>query len=282
MKQLQLEQPTGMVALEEYCGVAALEAFSLRAVANRAADVIPNLSHAFSEVMSTFKGDKNDLRPLTVNINILQKALKSANYLEVGKLNVYTPQGFQGNLKEYLSVFDQALNFTNGIVERMTRFNQLVSAFITDKNTRQTTKDLSTATSSMENEREGVRVQLAAFVKGGVRQDRAPLQEVYRSLAEIPETVFAAANILDRANQMSLESVQKLTIDAAELLQALGEQAEAGKLEGMSNEAYKSLSSATLTMARDVELHSLLMFNAFQIKKSTEATAELIIKALRY
>jgi hypothetical protein len=50
----------------------------------------------------------------------------------------------------------------------------------------------------------------------------------------------------------------------------------------MSNEAYKSLSSATLTMARDVELYSLLMFNVYQVKKSIEHTSEALIQALRY
>lgn len=282
MKELHLEEPTGMVALEALCSTAALEAFSLRAVANRAADIIPNLAHAFREVLSTHQGDKYDLKPLSVNVAVLDKALKGANYLEVGKLNVFVPQGFTGNFKEYLQVLDTALNFTNSLQDRMMKFNQLVSAFITDKNTRQSTKDLSTATSEMEHEREGVRTQLATFVKEGSRSDRASLQDAYRSLAEVKECVFIAADLLDRANQISAAEVQKMTLDASELLKALGEQAVEGKVDGMSNEAYRSLSSATLTMARDVELHALLMFSVFQVKKSVEHTSEALIKALRY
>lgn len=282
MKELTLVEPMGIVALEELCSTAALEAFSLRAVANRAADIIPNLAHAFHEVMASQKGDKYDLKPMAVNITVLEKTLNSANYLEVGKLNVFVPQGFTGNFKEYLVVLEQALNFTNSIQARMTQFNQLVSALITDKNTRQSTKDLSTATSSMEREREGVRIELAKFIKEGSRSDRALLQDTYRSLAEIKECVFAAVNILDRANQVALAEVVKMTEDAAELLKALGEQAVDGKVEGMTPEAYKSLSSATLTMARDVELHSLLMFTTYQVKKSIEHTSDALIKALRY
>ena len=282
MKELNLAEPTGMVALEAICSTAALEAFSLRAVAHRAADIIPNLAHAFREVMASQKGDKYDLKPLSINFTVLEKALNGANYLEVGKLNVFVPQGFAGNFKEYLVVLEQALNFTNGIQARMMQFNQLVSALITDKNTRQSTKDLSTATSSMEREREGVRMELAKFMKEGSRSDRATLQDTYRSLAEIKESAFAVANILDVANQVALTDVVKMTEDASELLKALGEQAMEGKVEGMSPEAYKSLSSATLTMARDVELHSLLMFSVYQVKKSIEHTSDVLIKALRY
>ncbi len=282
MNSIQVEELTGMSALEAICSTAALEAFSLRAVANRAADIIPNLSHAFSEVLASQKGDKYDLKPLSVNITVLDKALNSANYLEIGKLNVFVPQGFTGNFKEYLVVLEQALNFTNGIQARMMQFNQLVSALITDKNTRQSTKDLSTATSNMEREREGVRMELAKFQKEGSRSDRALLQDTYRSLAEIKECGFAVANILDRANQVALADVVKMTEDASELLKALGEQAVEGKVDGMSPEAYKSLSSATLTMARDVELHSLLMFSVYQVKKSVEHTSDALIKALRY
>jgi hypothetical protein len=282
MKNLHIEETKGMVALEALCSTAALEAFSLRAVANRAADIIPNLSHAFKEVMANHTGDKYDLRPLSVNKVVLDKALKGANYLEIGKMTVYVPQSFQGNLKEYLIVLQMALNFTNGIEQRMVKFNQLVSALMTDKNTRQTTRDLSTATMDMETEREGIRKQLAGFTREGSRSDRASLQATFRSLGEISECVMLAGSILNHANDVALADVMKITQDASELLKTLGEQAVDGKVEGMSNESYKSLSSATLTMARDVELYSLLMFSAYQVKKSMEHTSDMLIQALRY
>lgn len=282
MKHLQVEETTGLPALEELCNTVALEAFSLRSAVNRAADVIPNLSHAFKEVLTTHKSDKYDLRPLSVNQPLLTKALKGANYLEIGKLNVFVPQSFAGNFKSYLQVLDMALNFTNGITTRMIKFNQLISALITDKNTRQSSRDLSLATSDMELEREGVRRNLEQFIQPASRSDRATLQTVYANLNEITEVVFLASDILTRSNAVQLAEVEKMTQDASELLKALGEQAEAGKLEGMTSEAYRSLASATLTMARDVELHALLMFSVYQVKKSVEHTSEMLIKALRY
>lgn len=282
MKTLIIEEPQGMAALESLCQNAAMEAFSLRAVANRAIDIIPNLSHAFGEVLASQKTDKYDLGPLSVNVAVLNKALASANYLEIGKLNVFVPQGFQGNLKDYLTTVDMALEFTNGIQARMLQFNQLISALITDKGTRQSTKDLSTATEHMEQSREAVRMQLSKFSKDGSRVDRALLQNTYRSLGEIGETVMLAGDIINKANLLSIAEVTKLTTDAAELLRTLGEQAVENKVEGMSNEAYKSLSSATLTMARDVELHGILMFNVYQVKKSVEHTSTELITALRY
>lgn len=282
MKTFTIEEPQGMLALESLCANAALEAFSLRAVANRAADIIPNLSHAFREVLESQKTDKYDLRPISINLTVLEKALKSANYLEIGKLNVFVPQGFTGNFKEYLQTVSMALNFSNGIQSRMLKFNQLVSALITDKGTRQSTKDLSTATNFMEQEREGIRTELAKFVKDGSRSDRAPLQATYRSLNEITETALLASDIINEANKLSIAEVTKLSTDASELLAALGEQAMENNVEGMTNEAYKSLSSATLTMARDLELHGILMFNVYQIKKSVEHTSDELIQALRY
>lgn len=283
MKSIQLEEPTGMLALEALNTTVALEAFSLRAVANRAADIIPNLSHAFTEVTNTFRGDKYDLRPPRVNYVVLDRSLKAANYLEIGKLNVYVPQGFKGNLKAYIEVLSQALLFSNSIQQRMIRFNQLVSALITDRNTRQSTKDLSTATSEMEREREGVREALEVFQKEGSRGDRALLQDTFASLEEIRDVVKLTADLVSsQANQISLEDVELMTQDASELLKSLAEQAVEGKIENMSPEAYKSLSSATLTMARDVELHGLLMYAAYQVKKAVEHTSEVLIQALRY
>lgn len=282
MKHLTLDLPVGMEALELLNSTVAVEAFSLRAVANRAIDIIPNLSHAFSEVLSSNKTDKYDLKPLSVNLVVLDRALKSADYMSVGKLNVYIPQGFQGNFKEYLATFDQALNFSNGIVERMLRFNQYVSALISNKDTRRSTKDLSIATSGMETAREDVRKALSVFTRDGHRGDRASLKDVYASLTEVSQCALSTTDIMRKAIAVTLDEVCKITDDASELLKTLGEQAINGQIEDMSNEAYKSLSSATLTMARDVELHSLLMFNAFQIKKAVEDTSVLLINALRY
>lgn len=282
MKHLTIESLVGMEALEAYDSNVAVEAFSLKAVANRAIDVIPNLSHAFNEVLSSYKGDKYDLKPLSVNRVVLARTLKTADFLSIGKFNVYVPQGFIGNYKEYLTVFTQALLFSNGIITRMTQFNQLVSALITDGNTRRSTKDLSIATADMEAERQGIRQALAPFTKEGSRSDRAALQTVFASLGEIDQCVDLAGDILFGIQKVSLDEVTKLTNDASELLRTLGEQAVAGKVSDLSPEAYRSLSSATLTMARDVELFSLLMDRTYQIKKSLEHTSEELIKALRY
>lgn len=282
MKHLIVDTVHGIEALEALNATVAVEAFSLKAVANRAIDIIPNLSHAFSEVMASSKTDKYDLKPLNVNLTVLNRAIKSADYMSVGILNVYVPQGFQGNLLEYTVVLNQALNFSNIITERMVKFNQLISAFITDKNTRRSTKDLSLAASTMEQERQGVRDALAVFVKEGSRSDRASLKNVYASMGEISTVSFATLDIITKANETSIEQVQKLTNDASELLKALGDQAMAGQIPDMSAESYRSLSSATLTMARDVELHALLMYAVYQLKKAVEHTSEALIKALRY
>lgn len=282
MKHLTIDTLQGIPALEAYCATVAVEAFSLKAVANRAIDIIPNLSHALNEVLSTYKGEKYDLKPLSVNRLVLQRTLKTADFLSIGKFNVYVPQGFTGNMKEYLVVFNQAMLFSNGIIGRMTKFNQLVSALMTDQNSRRSTKDLSIATTDMETEREGVRRALAEFTKEGSRSDRTPLQSVYRSLGEVEECVSMGGDILFAVQKVSLDEVEKLTSDASELLKALGEQAVAGKIDDLSPESYRSLSSATLTMARDVELFSLLMDRTYQIKKALEHTSEALIKTLRY
>lgn len=282
MKHLTIETPVGMEALEMLNTTIAVEAFSLRSVANRAIDIIPNLSHAFSEVLSSNSTDKYDLKPLSVNLVVLDRALKGSDYMSVGNLNVYVPQGFQGNFKAYLTAFDQALNFSNGIIERMLRFNQYISALISNKDTRRSTKDLSIATNGMELAREDVRKALAEFNRSGYRGDRAPLKDVYASLGEISDCTMDTGSLIRKAISVTLAEVTKITDDASVLLKTLGEQAINGQIDDMSNEAYKSLSSATLTMARDVELHSLLMYSAFQIKKAVEDTSVLLINALRY
>lgn len=283
MKHLQIQEVKGMEALEALASVAALEAFSLRAVANRAADIIPSLAHALTEALAVHKGDKYDLKPLSINHIVLKKALASASYLQVTSLNVFIPQGFKGNFSDYTTTLLLAVKFTNGIEARMTKFNQLVSALISDKSTRLSTSDLSTATNSMESEREIVRKALGEFVSpNGSRHNRASLGDVYRSLTEITDVNSKIVDLLEKANELTLLQVKKLADDASELLTVLGEEAAKGTIGELSNESYRSLASATLTMARDVELHSVLMFSVYQAKKAAEDTAAELIQVLRY
>lgn len=282
MKTLQLPSVDPIEQLAALSSTASLEAFSLRSITNRIVDVIPAMTHAFKQYAYTHKSDKLDLKPLTVNRTILNKALGKANYLDIVKMSTVVPQGHQGSMVDYLAIMSRAVEFTNGIRERMTSYNQLLSAIISNKNARQGTQDVSTATSSMEREREAMRIELRAHAKQGSRSDRRPLGETYRNLAEINTSMDMGSDIIARAASLNLESISTLINDAVELLDELERKANDGTISEMSPQIYKGLASATLTMARDAEFHSLMCYKAWEIKDCLETSADELVKALRY
>lgn len=281
MKTLSLQTVDPIEQLASLSATVSLEAFSLRSIGNRLADIIPNMAHAFRQFAYTHKSDKLDLTPLNVNQSILTKALTAANYMDLQRFQVCVPQGFTGNMVEFLAVMANAIEFTNGIRERMTSYNQLLSALLSDKQTRLRTNDMSTATSDMERQREAIRVALAAFSKNS-RSDRAPLGETYRNLAEINQAAEATSKIITAAAALNLESINQLIKDAVELLDEFERRANEGTIDALSPQMYKSLASSTLTMARDAELHSLMCYKAWECKDSMETTCKELIKSLRY
>lgn len=281
MKTLSLASVDPIEQLASLSATVALEAFTLRSIGNRLADVIPTMAHAFRQFAYTHKSDKLDLTPLNVNRQILAKALSSANYLDIQRVMVCVPQGFTGNMVEYLAIMSNAIEFTNGIRERMTSYNQLISALLSDKQTRLRTSDLSTATSDMERQREAIRVALAAFSRNS-RSDRQSLGDTYANLNELSQSVDATASIITAAAALNLESINTLINDAVELLDEFERRANEGTIEQLSPQMYKSLASSTLTMARDAELHSLMCYKAWECKDSMETTCKELIKTLRY
>lgn len=282
MKTLNIEPVAPLESLEAVASTAALEAFSLKSIGNRVADILPALAHSYRQYAYTHKSDKLDLTPPDINIVILQKALTGANYLDVVKLAVTVPQGHQGNFNEFLDVFGKAVDFTNGIKERMVNFNQLLSQLITSEQSRASTRDVSIATTKVEQERTIQKSALAAFSKPNSRAAAAPLGDVYRSLSEITLAASKTRDITARASRLNLAEINALIKDSVELLDELERRAMEGTIENLSAQAYKSLASSTLTMARDAEFHALVCYKAYEIKSSMEKTAKDLINALRY
>lgn len=283
MKTLAIQDETNFfAALESIDQTAALESFSIGGLANRIADLIPNLTHAAQQAFTKYTSDKYDLKPLNFNTLILKKATDSATYMSVSPFQVYVPKGFQGNMKDYATALGLSVDFVNGIVERMTAFNTLVSAVISDKATRQSVRNLAVATNEQQKQRVEIVEAIRGFKNAQSRRDRAKLGEVYRSLGEINDTVALTDEILRSCSEVQMNDIERLIKDAGELLETLSTAAQDGSLSGLTPEVLQSVSSSTLTIARDVELYSIMMFAASEMKHAMQDTAKEFIKAVRY
>lgn len=283
MKTLNIQQDANfMAALESIDQTAALEAFSIGGLANRVADVIPNMVFAAKAAFAKHKTDKYDLRPLNFNTTILQRAVESASYVSVSSFQVYVPMGFKGNLKDYAMQMTVAVDYANGIIERLIAFNTLVSAVLSDKNTRQSVKNLAVATAEQSKLRDEATESLKGFKNANSRKDRERLGEVYRSMGEVYETALLTEEILRDCGSIQLGDIEKFVAEASELLDALSSAAANQQLTGITPEVLKSVASSTLTVARDVELFALLMNEVAQLKVAVQDSAKEMIQAFRY
>ncbi len=282
MKTLSLNPETARPSLEALDEVIGLEAFTVGGFANRIVDLIPNLVYAAKKSLAAKTTDKIDLNGFDVNFPPLEKALNKADYLDIGSLFVRVPHGFQGRLGEYVTTLEIAVTYTNEITNRLTAFNQLLSSLISDKNVRQSTRDLATASQETTKEREAVHKQLVAFINPMSRISKERLDKTYRSCKGVGDTARAAKALVASAGRVQLADVERLVADAAELLDVLSAMAEKNQLEGLTPEALRGLSSATLTCARDVELHALMMHAVWQVKIAVEENAKELTRALRY
>lgn len=281
MKNSLIQQDAIVMSLETLNETVALEAFSFSGMANRVADIIPNLVYSFKRDLKPLT-DKLDLTRMDVNKAALTKAINAANYTEIGDIYVSVPQGFVGAFSEYIPALGKAVTFTNDVTSRLTEFNQLLSILISDKQSRMSSRDHAVASNKLEKEREEIRSALAVFFKATSRSSRAKLSEVYQNCNEILSTVDTAGEVIMLANAITLKEVESLISTSVELLNAISDKAEKRQLEGLSPEALKSLASSCLTAARDVELHSHLMHQTWQLKHAIQKNAQELTKALRY
>lgn len=282
MKRLQIEQQDPIAALEELDSSIALEHLSLRTITNRVMDAIPNLVHQARQVLGRVQLPANKPLHYTYNQRVLEKAINEFDYMKVARLNVHVPKGFSGQLVDYLAVLASAATFTGDTIARLTVYNQFLSALISHPDTRASTKEYITALADRDTARQEITNSMAAFFTAKNTTDRLEMGVAFARAKDVLTAAAAVGEVVDMVGRDDAKQLHALVRDCAELLDALRDAGRRNQLSNMSPEVFKNLASATLSMARDVELVGAVHFAIGQVAESMMATSAMLIDIIRY
>lgn len=283
MKMLKIEEVPANVALESIAETMALEAMGLSSIVNRVVDLVPTLVHSAKSFLSSVNRDKPDLAPLHLNKGVLERCFSNAPFSDIVTLSHPVPPGFEGNLYEYSEHLKKQVAYINELPSKLTAFNQFVSELISSPQARKTIKASADKFRAMAGTRKLLVAETRNFFGGATsRIANAKYGDVIGSNAQYLQFSENTVTLVEMANKTSFSDTEKLVRDSKELLEALAQVARDGQLTEMSNLAFDALGAYTETIAREVEMYSLVLFAVAELRACVEQGNAKLIQALRY
>ncbi len=282
MKMLAVPDISAEAKLESIAQNIALEAMGLSSVVSRAAELVPNLVHAVKSFLDGKNKDKPDLATLRINEFMLERIFAKAPFTDIESLSHPVPAGFEGNLYEYSELLKKQVSYINSVPARITAFNQFVSELVTSEQARRQIIGKAEHYRNMASSRRILLAESRNFF-GGVnsRISQAKYGDIIGSNAQYVQFSKNVAEVVELANQTSFADTEKLVRDSKEILEALADVAQRGTLSDISNAAFDTLGAYTETIAREIEMYSVVLYALAELRACVEQGNAKMIQALR-
>lgn len=269
------------VSLESIEQRVAIESGVFNSIANSIADVIPSLVHAAKKHFAAKDIDKWDLRFLDVNYAVLEKALLAANYMDIREIACNCPPAVNATLGEYTSALTSCMEYANGVFGKLTDYSIYLSRILSNKDERRSVRDYSLVAKDNDKARAALALEHDKLLKSGSNRTIARFGEIASSNKDFIEVQVKMVTLLKACQVVKVSDVQALIKNVVELLAALEQASQNKEINDLSPEAFRTLTTLTSVMARDVEFYAITLYRAFQAKVAYEQSAQALIKSLR-
>lgn len=234
-------------------------------------DIFSRLIHKSDEVLTSFVqplkafvsgNGSTDKLIKNVNYKAASKALQQLPFVSYQDTLVMVPEGFQGNLYDYLKFIEKvqgAVIVQTGKV--IHDYEMELSVFLTNVDNRKALKTHEHFYKKVREERVDIEKQLKQYFSEKDVRSRAKLGTVCRRFGELQD-LFALASQIDKSSltKKELSNLVNSVSHACELLKLLREKLNNKELGDVSGDMAKHISEGAYEVARYVELVSVLCF----------------------
>lgn len=264
------------LSLESQLEQLALESEALANVIETFRSVIPNLVTSLREKLAILRGDDRehytDTTDFKKNFDVLKNRTNNVAFTAYAKTLVMVPEGFNGNLVEYLAFLERSSPaIFSEAQELLAEYNTIIAAFISNKESKISLKDHTAFFERVEATRSKINDELNTFFTGKAadsNKTRIYLGTVINRFAEL-ETAAGHARKLEvtYANQ-NLKAIADGTNRVVELLNILIRSTSSTGVSKVSGPAAMNISKGAYTMGRFIEFISIYRFHTQLALKS--------------
>lgn len=274
---LNIEAP--VMSLEQMAQVISMESGFIDNAIFRVSEFFPKLGNHLKDSIDSFAtnnfGDYDGPKVMAIqsqrDFKVISKRVYSHNFLDFQDVLVQVPEGFDGNLLDYLKLLNRIhLDIFKEALEVTGDYNVVLSSFITNKEDKNSLRVHSQIYARADAKRQQVLKDLAGYFKDGSDLSRLPLRKVISRFADL-ETVADEAVNLTKDNH--IKNLEKVKAGITETLIYLNKITSNPEITQVSGSSAKQLADSAMSVARLVEACSVY---AYKVRQAIESTRSLV------
>lgn len=276
--EVSLEHMAHMISLEEDFTSNAL--FRVKEFFPKLSNVLKDYTEGFSsDSYGSYDIPKDTAIKTDRDFKVIKNRVTSHNFLDFQDVAVQVPEGFEGNLHDYLKLLNSIhLDIFKETLEVIGDYNVVLSTFITNKEDKTSLRIHSQVYTRADAKRQQVLKDLAGFFKDGSDLSRLPLSKVISRFADV-ELINKEAVDLTKDNH--IKNLEKVKSGIRETLLYLDKIVSNNETNEVSGNTAKQLADGAMSMARLVEVCSIYAFKVRQAIESVRAITETLDKVTK-
>jgi hypothetical protein len=284
---MNLNIETPVMGLEQMAQVISLESNFIDNAVFRINEFLPKLGNKLKDTVDSFATDSfgsYDGPKITSiqtqrDFKVISKRVYSHNFLDFQDVLVQVPEGFEGNILDYLKLLNRIhLDIFKEALEVIGDYNVVLSSFITNKEDKNSLRVHSQIYERADAKREQVLKDLSGFFKDGSDLSRLPLRKVISRFADL-ELVAEEAVTLTKDNH--IKNLEKVKSGITETLIYLDKITSNREITQVSGSSAKQLAESAMSVARLVEACSVYAYKVRQAIESNRTIVDTLDKVTK-
>lgn len=267
-------EDTSTLSLESQMSRLALESEVINNVASTFTVTVPLLvNKLLTQFTSLTSKDtvKEEVQAVKLVFGKLKVKLPYASFLNQSKTLVSVPEGFQGNLLDYIKTLS---NMSQELFQEANKslgeYNFVLSAFITNKENKISLKDHSDLFLRLKSKREKFTADMAVYFPTSSDLPKAYLGDVIHRFADLETIVHSVEQLNQQRKQQNIHDISASVKKSLDLLKIIIDDSNGSGMLQVSGAAAMNISSGAYEIGKYVELIALYRFRVEQIVTTIE------------
>lgn len=260
---------TSSVSIENRLEVLSLEAINVANVIEVFKNILPDLNVKITETLDklSFYKDNNspEIKEILSNYKELEKKLKLINYVDKKDLLISVPEGFKGNLIEYLEIINSLSNKIYPEANKLlNNYKLILAGFLTNKDQKISLTDHTNFFNNVKKERENFIYTLSKYQTNN-NSTKSRLRDCIDRITDVDILVKKIEIINKVRNNNNIKELVSTVDEISKLLDTIIQRVDTGDVVNISGASAKNLSEGAYEVAKYIEFVSLFNFRVEQI-----------------
>ena len=260
---------TTSISLESQLERLALEADVISNVIATFKSILPNLVSKINETVEYKETNEINMSQLakeaSVSFASLDKKLKYANYLNFSKTLVSVPEGFKGNLLEFIILLNKStpIVYTTG-KELLSEYKTNLSTFITNKEDKISLKDNTPFFNKLKATRTNILDEINKFFTTNNGLSKQYLKDTIDRFNDLEKLVVEVKNLDKKHVAESMKDMHVHVKECTDLLNIIIDQIDKEGTSKVSGPAAVNISQGAYEVAKYVEFMAAYRYKTMQ------------------